>query len=271
MPGDDWIFNGGAADPNVRDQAVNDAGTSREGPLTGWMARNYAGFSGDPGYAIAAARNQARGQEMPMQYLAEQSNPLLAQLRLQGGRTIARNPYSAATADQTRQGQIALINQMRGQMQGPSLAAMQGQRAMAQSGQQALGAAAAGAPGRAAMLNAQRVGGGLAGDVGQARLAEVMRSQGGMGGVAGGLRGADITSAGNQMQSGLRAQGLADESARWAASQGTALSDANRNAQLEYYKLIRRLQMMNQQRAAQTAKDTENAVATIIKTGTMGG
>lgn len=269
MPGDDWIF--GPGDPTKYLEGVqSDAGTSAEGPLTGWLARNYAGFSGDPGYAIVAARNQARGQELPMQQLAEQSNPLLAQLRLQGGRSIARNPYSAATADQTRAAQIALVNQMRGQMQGPSLAAMQGQRAMAQSGQQALGAAAMGAPNRAAMLNAQQVGGGLAGDVGQARLAEVMRAQAGMGGAAGNLRGADVTSAGNQMQSGLRAQGLADENARWAASQGAALSDANRNAQLEYYKLIRRLQLKNQERAAQTAKDTGQAVGTAIKMGAGG-
>lgn len=151
------------------------------------------------------------------------------------------NPYSTAVADQTRAAQLALINQMRGQMQGPSLAAMQGQRAMAQSGQQALGAAAMGAPGRAAMLNAQQVGGGLAGDVGQARLAEVMRAQAGMGGVAGGLRGGDLRSAGASADA-MIAQRRADDAMRqFYAAQGAGLSEAQARADLEKLKLQQRL------------------------------
>lgn len=266
MPtGDDWIFGG--ATPQTNADVAREAGTADEGMFTGFAARNADYFGGGTGYIDQATANQARGLNQPMQNLLQQSNPLIDQLRLQGGRRLAQNPYSTAVADQTRAAQMALIQQMRGQMNGPSLANMQGQRALGQSGQQALGAAAMGAPGRAAMLQAQQVGGGLAGDVGQARLAEVMRSQGGMGGAAGRLRGGSLESASNQMQAGLRAQSLADENARFSATQGSALSDANRNAALEYYKLVQRLRQKNAEKVQKTGEDTVNAVKTAISTG----
>jgi len=157
------------------------------------------------------------------------------------------NPYSALVADQSRAAQMALIQQMRGQMNGPSLAAMQGQRALGQSGQQALGAAAMGAPGRAAMMQAAQVGGGLAGDVGQARLAEVMRAQAGMGGAAGALRGADLRSAEAQAQAGLQQRQQDDALKRFYASQGTAFADAQDRVGLELYKLKQRLALQAKQ------------------------
>lgn len=180
------------------------------------------------------------------------------------GRQTAANPFNTTVADQSRQAQLALINQMRGQMNGPSLAAMQGQRAMAQSGQQALGAAAMGAPARAAMLNAQQVGGGLAGDVGQARLAEVMRAQAGMGGAAGALRGNDLRAAEAQSSAGNRAQGLVDAMSRFYGSQGSSMNEALRQAALERYKLAQRLQQRNAGIARQTGKDAAQAGATIL-------
>ncbi len=135
------------------------------------------------------------------------------------------NPYSTVVADQSRQGQLALINQMRGQMSGPSIAGMQGQRAVGQMGQQALMQG-----GRAGMLGAQMGSGGLAGDIGQARLAEVMRAQAGMGGAAGQLRGADLHSAGAQMQSGLQQRQQDQLLRQFYASQGANLANARANA-----------------------------------------
>lgn len=267
MPiGDAWLGNMALGQVPDLGQLSREIGTPEGGLVTDYMQQMFSPVD----YGALAARNQARGMQAPMEQLEAQSNPLIAQLRQQAGRGIAQNPYQMAMADRARQAQLALIGQMRNQMAGPSLAGMQGQQALAQSGQRALGAAAMGAPNRAAMLQSQRVGAGLAGDVGQARLAEVMRAQGGMGGVASGLRGRDLTSAESQMQSGLRAQTLADENARWAASQGAALSDANRNAQLEYYKLLQRLQLRNQQKAEQTRKDTAQAIATVVKMGAGG-
>lgn len=141
------------------------------------------------------------------------------------------NPYNAGIADQSRMPQIALINQMRGQMNGPSIAGMQGQRAFGQSGQQALGMAA-GRPGagRAAMLGAQGAGAGLAGDVGQARLAEVMRAQAGMGGAAGNLRTGDLRSADLQAQTGLQQRKQDDFMRQFYGTQGANLNAARLDA-----------------------------------------
>lgn len=158
------------------------------------------------------------------------------QARQNAVRQQATNPYNAAVADQSRAGQMALMEQMRAQMNGPSLAGMQGQRALAQSGQQALMQG-----GRAGMLNAQGAGAGLAGDVGQARLAEVMRAQGGIGGVAGNLRGADLRSADAQAQAGLRAQGLNDQQAMFYGQLGTTLDQARARQALERFKLAQRI------------------------------
>lgn len=152
------------------------------------------------------------------------------------------NPYNAQIADQSRAAQLALINQMRGQMNGPSLAGLQGQRAMAQSGQQALGAAAMGAPGRAAMMQAGQVGGGMAGDIGQARLAEVMRAQAGMGGASSNLRGADLRSAAAAQQAGLSADKITAGRQQFGLGTGTSLSQAELRNALENYKFGRRVE-----------------------------
>jgi hypothetical protein len=135
------------------------------------------------------------------------------------------NPYSTVIADQSRPAQLALMAQMRQQMNGPSIAGMQGQRAFGASGQQALMQG-----GRAGMLGAQNAGAGIAGDLGQARLAEIMRAQAGLGASAGALRGADLTSANNQMQAGLAQQRQDDLLRQFYASQGANLANAREQA-----------------------------------------
>lgn len=198
--------------------------------------------------------------------------PAMNALYQQGfGAANRANPYNTQIADQSRAAQLALINQMRGQMNGPSLAGLQGQRAMAQSGQQALGAAAMGAPGRAAMMQAGQVGGGMAGDIGQARLAEVMRAQAGMGGASGNLRGADIRSADAQAQAGL-AQLRQDEALRqFYGRQGAALEDARNQALANRRITEQQLKTKRQKEEMGIADQQMGLIANIFGMGSMFG
>lgn len=237
------------------DDPYQTVGTSTEDPVWKWANQTFS----PNWWQQQAAYNQSQGLRVPIDRLAAQSQPVMAQLAAGARREVARNPYDTRVADQSRAAQTALLYQMRNQMNGPSLAAMQGQRGMAQMGQQALMQG-----GRAGMLGAQQGAGGLAGDIGQARLGEVMRSQAGMGGVAGNLRGGDLRSADAQSQSQLQAQRLEDERARFAATRGAALSDAQRNAELEYLKLLQRLKQRNQADATQTAQSNTQAGATLL-------
>lgn len=181
------------------------------------------------------------------------------------------NPYISSIADQSRGAQLALMQQMRGQMAGPSLAGLQGQRALGQSGQQALQAAAMGAPGRASMFQAGQVGGGLAGDTGQARLAELMRMQAGLGGAAGSLRGGDLRSAEAQSRAQL-AQMQQDEArrqmyARLGLGLQGARDQAAANRAATYYQLLnkRTAQDMN------LINNTAQGAGTLFSMGVTGG
>lgn len=168
-------------------------------------------------------------------------------------------PYSNAIADQSRAAQLALIQQMRGQAAGPSLAAMQGQQALGQMGQQALMQG-----GRAGMLAAQQGSAGLSGDVARARLAEQMRAQAGMGGVAGNLRGADQTSAANYARAALQQQQQDNAMRQFYASQGASLDEARARALLERYKLSQRIAQQTQKNEAQAADTTLKVVGSIL-------
>lgn len=173
--------------------------------------------SGNEGQALAGGLQLARDVR---------NAPEMDAIYRQGAMAPDRvNPYSTAIADQSRQGQLALIQQMRAGLDGPSLAGMQGQRAFGQSGQQALMQG-----GRAGMLQAQQIGGGLAGDLGQARLAEVMRGQGSIGGAAGNLRGGDLRSSGVQLDAGLRQRAQDEAMRQFYAAQGANLNNARMNA-----------------------------------------
>jgi len=176
----------------------------------------------------------------------------------------AKNPYNTGIADQSRGAQLALLQQMRGQAAGPSLAGMQGTQAMGQGLQAALRGASMGQPGRAMMVGAGQQGAGMASDVARARLAEQMRASAGMGGLAGGLRGNDLQSAQGQSGAGRQAQRLADEKARFYASQGSSLFDASRRSGLETFKVLQRLQQQQTGRARQTGQDAAQGAATVL-------
>lgn len=177
----------------------------------------------------------------------------------------AVNPYNAGIADQSRSAQLALIQQMRAQQAGPSLAALQGQRGMAQAGQQALMQG-----GRAGMLGAQGASTGMAGDIGQARLAEVMRSQAGMGGAAGNLRGADLRSAEAQAQAGIRAQGLNDQSSQFYSAFGARGQTAADRVKLENDKLNWRIAQKGRETNEREANNYMQLLASMFSMG-MGG
>lgn len=182
------------------------------------------------------------------------------------------NPYNAGVADQSRAAQLALLAQMRAQQAGPSLAGLQSQRGMAQSGQQALAAAAMGAPGRAAMMQAGQVGAGMAGDAGQARLAEVMRMQAAQGGLAGNLRGNDLRSAEAQAGAGLRAQNIADQRAQFYTSLGARGQIAGDRLGLENDKLNWRIAQAGKETNAKEITNYLNLLASMFGGGMgMGG
>ncbi len=185
-------------------------------------------------------RRVAYGGVQPQQNLRAASDKLKPQLLRDAQRGVASNPYNEEVANRSRHAQMALMNQMRAQQAGPSLAALQGQRAMGQLGQQSIGNAAMGGSGRAAMLQAGQAGAGVAGDTAQGRLAEIIRSQAALGGMAGGMRGNALNSAQQQQQLGLAAQRLADQSSRFNAGQGVTLAEAVRRGDLEAYKMFKR-------------------------------
>jgi hypothetical protein len=181
------------------------------------------GILGDPG-TLANDALRLRGIGSEINNFAGYQD-LAGKFRDNASRVQATNPYDTGVADQSRAGQLALMDQMRGMQSGPSVANMQGQRAFAQNGQQALMQG-----GRAGMLGAQNVGAGLAGDLGQARLAEMMRSNAGIGSAAGNLRSGDLASANAQMGAGFGAQNINDQRAQFYASQGARLDQARAQA-----------------------------------------
>jgi hypothetical protein len=237
--------------------------------MTGQNVNGRITAAGGYGFNPTRAPNEARALAQSMQLAPDIQNAGANDAILRAGlaREDRRNPYDPIVADQSRAAQLALMQQMRGQMSGPSIAAMQGQRAMGQSGQQALGAAAMGAPGRAAMMQAGQVGGGMAGDIGQARLAEVMRAQAGMGGLAGGLRGADQRSAEAQMRQGIDMRGMDDNMRRFYASQGANLQNArDQNLANREITRLQQLSKANQQ-DVQNVKDVAGAAASMFSLG----
>lgn len=217
-----YVFSGGRWQYRG-DGTVNPNTPAAGGKVTGSTTVGDNPLLGDPGYLAKLALDR-RGIGPEINNFANYQTTA-QQFRDNAIRQQATNPYNAGIADQSRAAQLALIQQMRGQMNGPSIANMQGQRAMGAMGQQALMQG-----GRTGMLGAQAGAGGLAGDVGQARLAEVMRAQAGMGGAAGNLRGGDLRSADAQMNSGFQAQQLADQRARFYGSQGARLDAARAQA-----------------------------------------
>ena len=228
--------------------------------LTDWAQSVF-----DPAAAgLSKGRHAAYNYNMPQEGLRAFSNEMKPGLLAGAQRVGGGNPYNTGIANQSRQAQMALMNQMRAQQAGPSLAALQGQRAMGQMGQQAIGSAAMGGSGRAAMLGAGQMGAGMAGDVAQGRLAEIIRSQAAIGGMAGGMRGNALNSAQQQQQTGLSAQNLADQNSRFNATQGMSLAEAKRQADLEAYKFYRRAILDKTKESQKTQADTGQAAATVL-------
>lgn len=225
----DYVFVGGRWQNRNNGSGTNSTAPAEGGHVSGSSVVDPKGIFGTHG--IFGAPNTLADDALRLRGIGTEINDFAGYQGLAGKfrdgaiRQQATNPYDTQVADQSRAGQLALMQQMRAGLDGPSIAAMQGQRAFAQNGQQALMQG-----GRAGMLGAQQVGAGLAGDLGQARLAEVMRGQGSIGSAAGNLRGGDLRSADAQMGAGFNAQQIADQRARFYASQGARLDQARAQA-----------------------------------------
>jgi len=232
-------------------------------PTAKWYAGGLEELVNPKGAAERRARELLGKTEDTSAKLLGQNAALQPQLMGRAQRTLATNPYQTAIADQNRAAQLALMQQMEAQRQGPSLAAMQGQGAMGQSTQQALAAGALG-QGRNAMLGSRMAAGGLASDVARARMMEDLKARAGIAGVAGGLREQDIRSAEQQQRAGLAAQGMSDEMARFYAAQGSSLDKATRDALLENYKLRQRVGQSEQERAMAGQANTMQTGGSIL-------
>lgn len=178
--------------------------------------------------------------------------------------TTRDNPYSMLIANQTRPAQMALLEQMRAQAAGPSVAGAQGQMALGQNAMSALGAMGRGPLGaRAALAQQAGIGGGIAADSAGARLQEGMNQQRGMFGLASGMRGNDLRAAQDQAQGALTAQALQDQARRFGFSQGMGLEQAQNRTALEYYKLLQQLALMNEKGQLDAVKGAANTAATV--------
>ena len=243
---------------------LNGSGWSGSAPdvASDWLASLF-----NPQAAgLNKGRHVAYSADRPQENLRAFSNDMKPGLLAGAQRVGGGNPYNTGIANQSRQAQMALMNQMRAQQTGPSLAALQGQRAMGQLGQQAIGSAAMGGSGRAAMLGAGQMGAGMAGDVAQGRLAEIIRSQAAISNMAGGMRGNALNSATQQQQTGLSAQNLADQNSRFNATQGMSLAEAKRQADLEAYKFYQRAIVNKTKESQKTQDDTVQTGATVLST-----
>lgn len=254
--------NGSGADPNAPAASGHVGGSSVVDPKD--ILFGDRGIFRDPNYlANQSLKDIGVGTEIA----GFAGYPALSeQLRAGAIRQQATNPYNTAIADQSRPAQLALMDQMRASMNGPSIAGMQGQRAFGASGQQALMQG-----GRAGMLGAQNAGAGIAGDLGQARLAEIMRSQAGLGGAAGSLRGGDLRSAEAQMGSGFQAQNIRDQMARFYASQGGRLDEARARAESDNKRLSQQLGLDIAKKQLGMATGLIGAGASAVGTGLSQG
>ncbi len=262
-----WQYRGtpnAAPTTNVTHVSATNTGTGT-GDWGAGIARGFESFGKyfegkDPNAALYGT--QAAGRVNPTTMFAEWDR----KMREQAARPAFQNPYNTAVADQTRAGQLALMQQMQQQMNGPSLAGLQGQRGLAQSGQQALMNAAVTGNGRGAMLQAQNTGAGLAMDVGQARLAEAMRAQAGIGAAAGNLRGADQRSAEAQLGFAQQANNINASNARFSLQNGQAMTDAQLRNALEAYKFARRVE---EDKNARARKERDNLLAMLAAGSSM--
>ena len=178
------------------------------------------------------------------------------------------NPYSDVIANRTREGQLALLQQMRAG--GPSIAAMQGAQGMSN----ALAQAAA-AQGRGGSLGAMRglgmAGAGMAGDVARARLAEQMAQQQALAQGATGLRSHDIGVAGASAQDAAQMRALDDARTRFYASQGAGLQSAQDRANLELFKLKQRKFLEDRERQLKALSNVAGGWATTASNLSTGG
>lgn len=155
----------------------------------------------------------------------------------QSNRGNVANNWSFVNRD-NRAAQYSLLEQMRAQQAGPSIANMQGQGAMGQNLQAALQARG---PNAGVASRAGSAGAGLGADVARARLAEQMQSSAQQGTVAGNMRESSLADASNSARAAMQARGLEDANTQAYARMGSGMQRTMSRAELENLKVLARL------------------------------
>ena len=175
------------------------------------------------------------------------------------------NPYNTALANKTRPDQLALYQQMMGQMNGPSLAGMQGRFAGDRGMRAQLQAQAGGGPlaARGVGVQGAQAAGGLAGQTGHGALQEQMGLAGQVGQGMGQMRGLDATVAAQQAHQALQARALDNQRTQFYIQQGMTMDQAMRQASIDRYTITKKLQGAFTQQQASNAMRVVQGAATI--------
>jgi hypothetical protein len=176
------------------------------------------------------------------------------------------NPYDLNVGNQARNGYVDALDRLHN---GTSVVPVQAAAAMGQlQGQVMQGAAGSGGLSQAlaAGIGAQGAAT-LAGQAGNARLNEFMNQQQQYGAGLNQLRGQDLSQMGAFQGAGLKQRGADDALANFYADSSTRLSQANKDLDLNNYKLRRRLELAKSGKNMDTADQVIGAVTTAAKAG----
>lgn len=253
-----YVWSGG------RWQYVSNPATanSAQGGSVDAVSAGTPGFNLDPSLGAGGYLDMAKAGKYGKMPNAGAWNDLFRQMANAPSRD---NPYSMLIANQTRPAQMALLEQMKAQAAGPSVAGAQGQMALGQNAMSALGAMGRGPLGaRAALAQQAGIGGGIAADAANARLQEGMNQQRGMFGLASGVRGGDLGAAQAQAQAGLGMRGLDVGRQLAGAQMGSQFDMAQQRNAIEMFKLYQKLQQKIQQDNSEGVQRAFQTGATLL-------
>jgi hypothetical protein len=259
--------------PNSPDDLNKDGSISKyEQDLFDWQVRKSQGIF--PGPVPWPSKDENVAIDMGKSGLPQgvQGGDYWLKLMQQGAMAPARdNPYSSIIANQTRPAQMALIEQMRAQQAGPSVAGLQAQQALGRNAMSASAAMGRGPLGGLGALGQQAgIGGGIAADAASARAQDALGAQRGMYGIASGMRGQDLRSAQDQAQAGLGMRGLDDTARLGYARSGSQFGNQMDQARVEWIKAQQRLALEKEKRQQQAVQRGASTVAPVYAQG-MGG
>lgn len=180
-------------------------------------------------------------------------------------RSRIENPYDERLANQARPGQQAALQALMSSMGGQGVSGIQGNIAQNQGLQQAaaaMGNTRGGLGGAQIGAQAGAMGAGMAGDIGQARLQEYMNMANAANRSAGRMRGQDLSYMQSYLNQALDTKRINNENQLNMLGLGSGLALAQRQAELERYKLLMRLQNAYMQNNLKAAGSAANVVGT---------